>query len=114
MSGERFNIGADELNVRLLDLANSVRDRVGVKSDIEWYGDPDVRSYKVSFKKSLQELKFKAKISVEEGIKEIVEKLKSGELTDQPQMHTVNYYKSIVSARDTTNKYATNYLNKVL
>ena len=103
--GETFNIGADELNIQLKDLANMVRKNVGLDSDIEWYGDPDVRSYKVSFKKSLEMIKFKAEISVNDGIKEILEKIKSGELKDQPQMHTVNYYKKLLESQEIMMKY---------
>lgn len=99
VSGKTYNIGADELNVKLMDLAETVRKNVGIRSEIEWYGDPDVRSYKVSFAKSLKELNFKAKTSIEDGVREILEKLKSGELKDCLQMHTVNYYKSILDAK---------------
>ena len=99
VSGKTYNIGADELNVKLRDLAEIVKKNVGIQSEIEWYGDPDVRSYKVSFAKSLKELDFKAKTSIEDGVREILEKLKSGELKDCLQMHTVNYYKSILDAK---------------
>jgi nucleoside-diphosphate-sugar epimerase len=99
VSGKTYNIGADELNVKLRDLAEIVKKNVGIQSEIEWYGDPDVRSYKVSFAKSLKELNFKAKTSIEDGVREILEKLKSGELKDCLQMHTVNYYKSILDAK---------------
>ena len=99
VSGKTYNIGADELNVKLRDLAEIVKKNVGIKSEIEWYGDPDVRSYKVSFAKSLKELDFKAKTSIEDGVREILEKLKSGELKDCLQMHTVDYYKSILDAK---------------
>lgn len=114
VSGKVFNIGADELNVQLKDLAESVKKNVGLKNEIEWYGDPDVRSYRVSFKKSLDELKFKAKISVEEGIKEILGKLKSEELKDEPQMHTMNYYKTILEAKKLVDEKALNQINKIL
>ena len=99
VSGKTYNIGADELNVKLRDLAEIVKKNVGIQSEIEWYGDPDVRSYKVSFAKSLKELNFKAKTSIEEGVREILEKLKSGKLKDCLQMHTVDYYKSILDAK---------------
>ena len=114
VSGEVFNIGADELNVQLRKLAESVRNVVGIEKDVEWYGDPDARSYRVSFKKSLNTLKFKAEISVEEGIREILEKIRSGELRDEPQMHTLNFYKSILTARDLVDDIGLNQINKIL
>ncbi len=105
VSGQTYNIGADELNVKLRDLADTVKRNTGIQSEIEWYGDPDVRSYKVSFAKSLKELNFKARISIEDGVKEILDKLKSGELKDCLQMHTVNYYKSILDAKSVMDKH---------
>ena len=114
VSGKTFNIGSDKLNVRLLDLAESVRRAVGLESAIEWYGDPDTRSYRASFKKAKQELGFEAKISIEDGVKEIVEKLKSGELIDRPEMHTVNQYKTLLTSGNTHNGHGLNIENLLL
>ncbi len=114
VSGKVFNIGSDKLNVRLRDLAEIVRKAVGLESDIEWYGDPDTRSYRVSFRKARDELGFEAKISIEEGVKEIIGKLRSGELVDLPEMHTVNAYKALLASKDKNNGHGLNIQNLIL
>ncbi|MEM0136424.1 MAG: SDR family oxidoreductase, partial [Thermoplasmatales archaeon] len=114
VSGKTFNIGADKLNVRLSDLAETVKRVVGLESEIEWYGDPDVRSYRASFRKAKDELGFEATISIEDGVKEILAKLKSGELTDRPEMHTVTQYKTLLSSRDILNERELNIQHLIL
>lgn len=114
VSGKLFNIGSDKLNVRLRDLAETVKKSVGLESDIEWYGDPDTRSYRASFKKAKNELGFEAKISIEDGVREILEKLKSGELVDRPEMHTVNQYKTLLASRNEPNGHGLNMENIIL
>ena len=49
VGGEVFNVGSDEQNVQLKALAGTVQKVVNNDSQIEWYGDPDRRSYRVSF-----------------------------------------------------------------
>ena len=55
INGEIFNVGGDELNYQIGKLGRIVAELVeketGKSVDIEWYGDPDKRSYRVSFKK---------------------------------------------------------------
>lgn len=114
VSGKTYNIGADSLNVRLNDLAETVRRIVGLESEIEWYGDPDARSYRASFKKAKDELGFEAAISIEDGIREILAKLKSGELIDRPEMHTVNQYKTLLYSRDLLNERELNIQHLIL
>ncbi|MEM0135099.1 MAG: NAD(P)-dependent oxidoreductase [Thermoplasmatales archaeon] len=114
VSGKTFNIGSDKLNVRLKDLAEIVKKSVGLESNIEWYGDPDTRSYRASFRKAKRELGFEAKISIENGVKEILEKLKTGELVDKPEMHTVNQYKTLLASRNEQNGHGLNMENIIL
>jgi nucleoside-diphosphate-sugar epimerase len=114
VSGKIFNIGSDRLNVRLSDLAEIIRKSVGIESQIEWYGDPDTRSYRASFRKAKEELGFEARISIEEGVREILEKLKSGELVDRPEMHTVNQYKTLLNSKDNRDGHGLNIENLIL
>ncbi|QRF75012.1 UDP-galactose-4-epimerase [Thermoplasmatales archaeon] len=114
VSGKIYNIGSDKLNVKLSDLAETVRKAVGIESEIEWYGDPDTRSYRASFRRAKEELGFEAKISIEEGVREIVEKLESGELVDMPEMHTVNQYKKLLASKDKQNGHGLNIENLLL
>lgn len=114
VNGKIFNIGSDSLNVKLLDLANIVKNKVGSNNEIEWYGDPDVRSYRVSFQKAVEELDFKTVMTIEKGVDEILSKLKSGELRDVPQTHTVEYYKKLTESEQNSLKYGYNLISKVL
>ena len=114
VKGQIFNIGADRLNVKLSDLAGMVRNSIGIKSEIEMYGDPDNRSYKVSFKKAKEILKFEAITSIEDGIREIDNKIRSGELTDKEQMHTVNYYKKLMEAETDIQYRGYNITSRIL
>ena len=51
INGQIFNVGSDANNYQLGDLAESVARAVGSDVSIEWYGDPDQRSYRVSLRK---------------------------------------------------------------
>ena len=114
VGGEVFNIGGDSLNVKLKDLAKIIKNEVDPTSEIEWYGDPDIRSYKVSFKKALNELKFKTVVDIKKGAQEILDKLKSGELADLPQTHTVEYYKKLLESASIVNKSGISSISKIL
>ena len=114
VGGEVFNIGSDTLNVKLKDLAEIIKDQVDPTSELEWYGDPDIRSYKVSFKKALNELKFKTVVDIKKGAQEILDKLKSGELADLPQTHTVEYYKKLLESDSIVNKSGISSISKIL
>ena len=114
VGGEVFNIGSDSLNVKLKDLAEIIKNEVDPTSEIEWYGDPDIRSYRVSFKKALNELKFKTVVDIKKGVQEILDKLKSGELTDLLQTHTVEYYKKLLESASIVDKSGISSISKIL
>ncbi|MHB8360892.1 MAG: NAD-dependent epimerase/dehydratase family protein [Thermoplasmataceae archaeon] len=114
INGKVYNIGSDSLNVKLLDLANIVKQSVGSDNVIEWYGDPDVRSYRVSFKKALSELNFNTVMDIKKGVEEILIKLKSEELKDVPQTHTVEYYKKLIDSEIMTKKHGYNLISRIL
>lgn len=94
-----FNIGSVENNYQLGPLAQKIADtvgqKIGTKIDIEWYGDPDHRSYSVNFEKVERTLEWKAKWNAEKGAAEIVDKLQSGELTKTTQTITLDWYKEL-------------------
>jgi nucleoside-diphosphate-sugar epimerase len=50
-NGEVFNVGSNEQNVQIFELAQRVANAIGVEFNYEWYGLPDHRSYKVDFNK---------------------------------------------------------------
>ena len=51
VNGQVFNVGSDEQNIQIFNLAKTVAEACGQEFNYEWYGSPDKRSYKVTFKK---------------------------------------------------------------
>ena len=51
VNGETFNVGNNNQNVQILPLAEMVAKGADIPFEFEWYGDPDHRSYQVSFDK---------------------------------------------------------------
>jgi nucleoside-diphosphate-sugar epimerase/ActR/RegA family two-component response regulator len=80
--GEIFNIGSDRENYKIAQVGEMVASAVpGVKvvTDKE---NPDKRNYRVSFEKMRQRLGFVPGVSVQAGIAEIVEAVRSGAIGD--------------------------------
>jgi hypothetical protein len=67
-----------------------------VGGDIEFYGDPDRRSYRVSFRRARELLGFETIYSVDEGVKQIYHELLLGSLRQDPRWVTVEWYKKIL------------------
>ena len=99
INGEIFNVGGNNLNYQIGTLgkivANIVEKLTGRKVEISWYGDPDKRSYRVSFDKIKKVLNWEPKWNAEKGVKEIVEKLESGVLDKTEETITLNWYKTL-------------------
>jgi nucleoside-diphosphate-sugar epimerase len=95
--GKVFNVGSDEQNMQILPLARSVAEAMGITFEYEWYGDPDHRSYRVSFHKIHEALGFQPKFSPSDGAIEVVNALKDGTLdVDDPRTITVSWYKHLI------------------
>ncbi len=94
-----FNVGGDNLNYQIGHLgeivAKVVKSITGKTIEIEWYGDPDKRSYRVSFKKIEKFLNWKPKWNAEKGVAELVEKLESGVIDKVTETITLNWYKEL-------------------
>ncbi len=79
---EIFNIGSNELNFNLLEVANLIQEQVpDSKITIEEKNE-DARNYKVSFDKASRVLNFQHSWSLESGIEQVVNKFKSNEIHD--------------------------------
>ncbi len=97
VSREIFNLGSDEQNYQIFDLARRVAEAIGIPFEYEWYGLPDHRSYRVSFKKIKEKLGFEPEYDAEKGAVEIWEALKSGKVDpDDPKTITVEWYKGLL------------------
>jgi len=95
INGQIFNVGSDVNNYQLGELAENVARAIGSDVSIEWYGDPDHRSYRVSFQK-IEKLGYKAEKVVEHGVREIIQKLECGELDLTDETITLQWYKNLV------------------
>jgi len=99
VKGNIFNVGSNELNFQVKDIAQKVK-KVYPSIKIERApSDKDTRSYHVNFDKIKNELGFETKHSVEDGIKEIGEAIKKGVLGDIDDVKYINL-KRMMELRD--------------
>ena len=97
VNNQIFNAGSNEQNLQIFDLAKLVADSINLPFKYEWYGLPDIRSYKVSFDKIKKILSFKTKFTPEDGAEEIFGALKEGKLDPEDlRTITVKWYKHLL------------------
>lgn len=97
VSGQVFNVGSNEQNIQIFDLAKLVAEACDLPFNYEWYGDCDTRSYRVSFKKIKDTLNFKPQTTIKKGAKTVFNALKDRRLNpDDPRMITVQWYKHLL------------------
>jgi len=97
VNGQIFNVGSDEQNVQIFDLAKLVAESCNLPFNYEWYGSPDTRSYRVSFGKIKETLNFKPQTTIRKGAKNVFGALKEGRLNpDDPRTITVKWYKHLL------------------
>ena len=95
INGEIFNVGSEENNYQLKPLAEKVAEVVPRDVSIEWYGDPDHRSYRVSFNK-IESIGYKASYVAEDGVREICDALEKGVLDKTDKTITLKWYQELV------------------
>jgi nucleoside-diphosphate-sugar epimerase len=100
LNGEIFNVGSDEQNYQILPLAEMIGKSLGIPYEVQWYGNPDFRSYKVSFRKILETIHFKPSHTPREAAIEIFEALKSGAIVESMKTKTVEWYKHLLASHD--------------
>ena len=97
VNGQIFNVGSDDQNVQIMPLAKAVAEAMGVPFAFEWYGDPDHRSYQVSFAKIGRTLGFKTEWDPADGAAEVYGALQSGRLdAKDPRTITVAWYRKLL------------------
>jgi len=97
VSGQIFNVGNNEQNIQIFDLAKLVAEACNLPFNYEWYGDCDTRSYRVSFNKIKDTLNFKPQTTIKKGAKTVFDALNEGRLNpDDPRMITVKWYKHLL------------------
>lgn len=77
IAGKFFNVGSNDDNVTVLEIAEKISKIIpGSKIEIAENSNKDNRSYRVNFDKINQELGFKTKWNLNDGIKHIYEEMK--------------------------------------
>jgi nucleoside-diphosphate-sugar epimerase len=96
VNGEIFNVGSNRNNYQLGQLAEEIAAALPRDVTIEWYGDPDHRSYRVSFEKIEKALKWKSKYTAADGAIQIYQALEDGSLKKTEETITLNWYKKLI------------------
>lgn len=91
-NSEIFNVGDSSNSKSILDIKKIFEKRLNKKIKFEWYGEPDNRSYNLTFNK-INNLGFKCLYDIDYGIKELFIKLKKYKASDIN--YTLKWYKSL-------------------
>lgn len=98
VQGQVFNVGSDEQNYQIFDMAQGIARALGIDFVYEWKGSPDARSYRVRFGKIKSVLGFQPNMDVKDGAKEVWESLSAGHIVyGDPKTLTVEWYKRLVA-----------------
>ena len=96
VNGQIFNVGSDENTYQIGPLGQVVAECVPKEVDVEWYGDPDHRSYRVAFDK-IEALGYRAALTAADGVAEICAALEAGRIDRTTSTITLDWYKELVS-----------------
>lgn len=95
VNGETYNVGSASNTYQIGALGEVVASCVPKDVEIEWYGDPDLRSYRVAFGK-IEALGFRASMTAEDGVAEICQALDAGTVDRTVQTITLDWYKQLL------------------
>ena len=96
VNGQIFNVGSDENTYQIGPLGQVVAECVPKEVAIEWYGDPDHRSYRVAFDK-IEALGYRAALTAADGVAEICAALEAGRIDRTTSTITLDWYKELVA-----------------
>jgi nucleoside-diphosphate-sugar epimerase len=94
VNGRVLNVGPRDGNLRLADLARRVAAALPRPVRTEWYGDPDARSYRVSFER-LAALGWEARHGIGAAVAEVAALLEAGRLARTPRTITLDWYDAL-------------------
>ena len=103
VQGEIFNVGANDLNYKIKDIAALIQSTFDGDVSISLYGDPDKRSYVVDFQK-IKDIGFECRFDIKMGIEQIVAALQSGAITPDERTNTLNWYRQIIEWNERINR----------
>lgn len=93
VNGETFNVGSDEQNYTIDEVGQLIKKLIPNAELVNMGDDTDSRNYKVSFRKIRKKLGFIPQWTVEQGIRQVEEAIRSGKVTD----YTLAKYSNIKS-----------------
>ena len=97
LGGKIFNLGSNEQNYQILDVAKKIFSALNKEEKYNWVGSPDNRSYRVKFDKIFKELGFKPDWDIGSGAKEVWDALENKVLTYGDDRNiTVKWYKHLM------------------
>ena len=97
IGGEIYNLGSNDQNYQIIDVARKIFETLGLEEKYNWVGSPDNRSYKVRFDKIFTELNFKPEWDIGEGAEEVWNALKQGIIKyGDDRTITVKWYKHLM------------------
>lgn len=94
VNGQIFNVGSADNTYQIGPLGKIVAGYVPRDVEIEWYGDPDPRSYRVAFDK-IETLGYRTGKTPADGVAEICEALEAGTIDKTVQTITLEWYKEL-------------------
>lgn len=99
--GRVFNVGSNEQNFRVIDVAHIVRDVMPHVSIQVVPDDPDRRTYNVRFDRIASELGFRTLFSIPDSVAELRHRMTTGTVLPfgEPRTKTLDYYAWLLKAR---------------
>ena len=110
--GQIFNVGSEEQNFEMGELAQEIVKASSIDCEIELNDTNDHRSYFASFQKIRESIGYSTKYTISEGVREMYDALTSGKLTDDIKTKTVEWYKKLLSDQILAKQYLLN--NRIL
>ena len=104
VAGQIFNVGSNEQNLQIDQLAKMIGDSIGIPYEIEEYGTVDKRSYIGNFDKIKQKLGFTTTLTPKKGASEVYAALKNNLVTDSLASRTIIWYKHLIEMQQSLNK----------
>ncbi|WGF86755.1 SDR family oxidoreductase [Marinivivus vitaminiproducens] len=95
VGGEIFNVGSAASTYQIGPLAELIAEVMPRRPVIEWYGDPDHRSYRVAFDK-IESFGWRAERTAADGAQEILERLENGTLKRTTRTITLAWYQELL------------------
>lgn len=98
INGHIFNVGSFDQNYQVKDLAQLIAKTLHPAANIVFNNtQKDIRSYRVSFEKIKNRMGYQAKITPENGAREVYHALVSKQISDNIQTRTIDWYKHLLS-----------------